>query len=251
MKPTLSLVLSLIIAGVTWSGSAVAEGDLYWPAAKHDSSTSRSRHEPLGAVWTVADEPEPAKPEPARRTVRSKKNACATRPCGKVAARVKAAPKPKPPNEVVTKAAPAKSVPVPGNTSSPASSRPVSAATMADQIILADARKGCAGGDADACLILGRMYVTGTAASKDAAAAARTFKQSCDLGSGAGCHALGLMHEKGSGTKANASEAVRYYRIACRRGVEPACQSVRRLSAKGPAVAFRLPDIFGAKAPAS
>ena len=256
MKPTLSLVLFLIIAGLTWSGIAVAEGDLYWPAAKHDSSTSRSRHEPLGAVWTVADEPEPAKPEPARRTVRSKKNACATRSCGKVAARVKAAPKPKPPEpkppaEVVTKAAPAKSVPVPGKTSSPASSRPVSAATMADQIILVDAKRGCAARDADACLILGRMYVTGTAASKDAAAAARTFKQSCDLGSGAGCHALGLMHEKGSGTKANASEAVRYYRIACRRGVEPACQSAKRLSAKGPAVAFRLPDIFGGKAPAS
>jgi TPR repeat protein len=122
---------------------------------------------------------------------------------------------------------------------------------MADQIILADAQKGCTAGDADACLILGRMYVTGTAASKDAAAAARTFKQSCDLGSGAGCHALGLMHEKGSGTKANASEAAHYYQLACKRGSDSACKSVKRLSAKGAAPAFRLPDIFGAKAPAS
>lgn len=249
----------------------------YWPAAKRDASV-RKDPGPLGAVWTVADDTEEARTAPPVKAKPSPKAAKATvKPAAKsrmparstavkkAATAVKAAPVAKPAPRILpqtsaqaaakpVKPAPAKPATVVKPQTPAATPAPVkpqaaaSAASTADAIILADARTGCTNKDANACLILGRMYVTGTIAAKDEPAAARTFKQSCDLGNGAGCHALGMMYEKG----ANTAEATRYYKLACKLGNAAACKSSVKAPGKVEGARLNLGELlFPKKAPVS
>jgi hypothetical protein len=154
----------------------------------------------------------------------------------------------KPPAPVVAKT-PAPPRPAPASAS--ASAAASSGAAMADQIILADATKACTAKDANACLILGRMYATGTVAAKNEAAAVISYKRSCDLGSSSACHALGAMHEKGAGVSVSITQAAYYYQLACEAGNTAACKSAKRVSVKSVAAKFRLPELFPTKKPVS
>ena len=247
MKPSIFGAVILILTGLTCSPTVAAqsrpeaaqETGPYWPAAKPLPKTS---NEPLGRIWTVAGDEgsgqaaKPAKPVAKPKPLAQKAAQNAPRPALKKAFKTPSKPapaktaKPRRMSPVPAKAAkpapaaPSKPATAPPKTASKAS---MSAASTADAIILSDAQKGCSAKDANACLILGRMYVTGTVAARDEPAAVRTFKQSCDLGNGAGCHALAMMYEKGAGTAANAGEAARYYKMACKLGTAPARRLAR------------------------
>jgi hypothetical protein len=274
---TLVILFAAALAGAGSSAAALTRTEAtqretstdsdgpYWPAAKQDGAqqaSARSRHEPLGPIWTVADEPGDV--AAAKVTARRKSPSCKSQgACGKVRAgraaktagkkavtQKAAASSPQPKLQVKAAIAPPRPpVPVPAKAPVAASRSQSSAADMADQIILTDVTRACTARDANACLMLGRMYATGTVAAKDPTAALKTYRLSCDLGSGAACFTLGQMHEKGAGATVNATEASRYYQLACRRGNDPACKKAVRLSAKAPA--FRIQDLFAPKKPVS
>ena len=283
MKPSTFGTFLLLVAGLAAAQPVGArETGPYWPAAKRDASV-RKDPGPLGAVWTVADDTDDARPTPpvkakaARKAAKSMAKPAAkhkmparSAAAKKAASLVKAAPVAKPapqiPAKTTAKTTPKSITPAQAKPATvakpqpPAAKRPAakpvpakpqaaaSAASTADAIILADARTGCSNKDANACLILGRMYVTGTIAAKDEPAAARTFKQSCDLGNGAGCHALGMMYEKG----AKAAEATRYYKMACKLGNAPACKSSLKAPGKVEGARLNLGELlFPKKAPVS
>lgn len=221
---------------------AVDETAPYWPAAER-AQRSGDNSQSLGAVWTVAEDPKAARP-----AVKSKPPVRRASPVQR-----KAPPPPVKPAVKLSAATPAATArPIPQPKPKPATvstQAPASATSVADKIILEDATKGCAARDGNACLILGRMYATGTIATRDTAAAVRSYKQGCDLRSGAACHTLGVMHEKGTGVAVNAHEAGRYYALGCKHGNASACSGAKRLSAKT-APGFRLPDFFSPRAPA-
>jgi TPR repeat protein len=270
MKPSIFGAVILILAGLTCPQTIAAqsrpeaaqETEPYWPAAKPLPKTS---NEPLGRIWTVAGDEgggqatKPAKPVAKSKPPAEKAAKSASRPALKKAFKTPSKPAPAKTAKAkrMSQAAPAKTAkPAPTAPSKPATVPPktaskasTSAASTADAIILADAQKGCTAKDANACLILGRMYVTGTVAARDEPAAVRTFKQSCDLGNGAGCHALAMMYEKGTGTAANAGEAARYYKLACKLGTAPACKTTGKTPGKVQGAKFNLGELLFPKKP--
>ncbi len=72
------------------------------------------------------------------------------------------------------------------------------------------ARRGCDGGDALACTLVGRHMVTGVATPWAPAVAVAVFEKACAGGSGLGCLALGNLHAQRHGIDGDPGKAEAY-----------------------------------------
>jgi len=78
-------------------------------------------------------------------------------------------------------------------------------------------------GDADGCVGLGTLALSGAAGKVDPAAAIAFFRLGCKLGEPYGCMHLALELVNGTNVKKNPDEAVALYVEACDGGIPAAC----------------------------
>jgi TPR repeat protein len=84
-------------------------------------------------------------------------------------------------------------------------------------------RKGCDGGDAAGCRLLGDAYGSGRGVEKDAARSARYVSKGCDLGDPGACTNLGAKLSNGSGVDKDEARAAALFKRACDAGNAGGC----------------------------
>jgi TPR repeat protein len=80
---------------------------------------------------------------------------------------------------------------------------------------LAEAEKGCAGGDAIACHALGLVYRGGLKGARNDPRAAELFRKACDGGDMPACNELAQQYSLGEGVTENRGQAAQLYQKAC------------------------------------
>ena len=84
-------------------------------------------------------------------------------------------------------------------------------------------RRGCRGGDAEACWSLGSLYRDGVGVPKNAAEAARWLSLSCDGDAKLGCSQYAALLDSGRGIPADPARALALLTGGCDRGRPSAC----------------------------
>ncbi|MEQ8886035.1 MAG: tetratricopeptide repeat protein, partial [Sandaracinaceae bacterium] len=81
----------------------------------------------------------------------------------------------------------------------------------------------CEGGDAAACLSLGRAFETGDGVEVDVAQAIVLYERACEGGEGRGCTAAGSRYHNGDGTTRNPARARSLFERGCEANDALAC----------------------------
>jgi TPR repeat protein len=85
--------------------------------------------------------------------------------------------------------------------------------------------------------LLGTMYETGFASSKDLVEAGRWYRKAAEAGYAAAQTNLGILYERGDGVPKDLPEAARWYKRAAEQGDASGCANLARLYANGIGVA--------------
>lgn len=96
-------------------------------------------------------------------------------------------------------------------------------------------QQACTEGAADACVHLGRLYLSGGfGLPKDRQRALTLFSQGCQAGDAEGCRLQGWVHHQGGrGIPIDLVKAVALYDKACRAGNDNGCASLGQMYARG------------------
>lgn len=81
----------------------------------------------------------------------------------------------------------------------------------------------CRDGNADACSLLGEMYIYGRGVKQSDEIASKYYAQSCDKGYGYACVSLAKLYEAGKGVSKDEAKAKELYKKACKLKVQTAC----------------------------
>lgn len=97
----------------------------------------------------------------------------------------------------------------------------------------ADAIRGCAAKEADACFKLGTSHRRGFGGLPDYKKAAEAFRKSCTLGSGAGCASLAYLYNYGRGVDVDLAQSRLFYDKACKLDEVSGCAALGNMMFTG------------------
>lgn len=104
--------------------------------------------------------------------------------------------------------------------------------------------RGCDGGDAESCALLGYACSHGEGGPRDDGLAIELYGRACDGGDAHGCANLGVMYENGAGAAKDLARAAAAFRQGCEGGDADACYGLGLHLAEGSGVPSR--DLPGA-----
>ncbi|MBC2667956.1 tetratricopeptide repeat protein [Novosphingobium piscinae] len=93
--------------------------------------------------------------------------------------------------------------------------------------------KACDAGSAEACGILGAMYLSGEGVTANMTRAAPLLARACDAGIVRSCGNLGRLYERGSGVTKNKALALKFYMVACNNSEISFCNDLGNIYESG------------------